>query len=103
MRAVVGVYRWSALPVRTTATETTTVRLMRIFVYGTLRDPDTATVVLDEFAHDGLATLRGLRRVDGTYPTLAPDSDPDALDAAAEWPGSGPFASASDRISQPTT
>jgi gamma-glutamylcyclotransferase (GGCT)/AIG2-like uncharacterized protein YtfP len=108
---------------------------MEVFVYGTLTDPETAAGVLDEFEYDGDATLVGLHRVDGAYPTLAPGGrtegrllvteetaaldryegvdrglytrvslpdddegtvecyvgDPAALDAPAEWPGTGPF------------
>lgn len=45
---------------------------MEIFVYGTLTDPETAGSVLDEFEFAGEATLVGLHRVDGEYPTLAP-------------------------------
>jgi gamma-glutamylaminecyclotransferase len=43
-----------------------------VFVYGTLTDHDRAGAVLDEFAVRGPATLEGLHRVDGEYPTLAP-------------------------------
>lgn len=63
---------------------------MDVFVYGTLTDPGTAGAVLEEFAYSGAATLVGLRRVDGRYPTLAPGGrtegrllstpQPDALD-----------------------
>lgn len=45
---------------------------MDVFAYGTLTDPDRAASVLDTFAYRGDAVLRGLHRVDGTYPTLAP-------------------------------
>ncbi|MFB6163725.1 MAG: gamma-glutamylcyclotransferase [Haloarculaceae archaeon] len=45
---------------------------MHIFVYGTLTDPTQAARVLDEFAYAGAATLEGLHRVDGAYPTLSP-------------------------------
>lgn len=45
---------------------------MRCFVYGTLTDPDTASGLLDSVAYDGPATLSGLHRVEGTYPTLLP-------------------------------
>ena len=45
---------------------------MEFFVYGTLTESDTATEVLDSFEYRGLATLVGLRRVDGEYPTLLP-------------------------------
>ena len=110
--------------------------VMRVFVYGTLTDPDTAATVLTECTYEGDATLVGLHRVDGAYPTLAPGGrtegrllitdetaaldryegvnrglytrcslpledgdgtvdcyvgDPAALNAPAEWPGTGPF------------
>ena len=47
---------------------------MDVFVYGTLTDRDRAAAVLgpDGFAVLGPARLRGLHRVDGRYPTLAP-------------------------------
>jgi|AntDeeMinimDraft_5_1070356.scaffolds.fasta_scaffold09596_2 gamma-glutamylcyclotransferase (GGCT)/AIG2-like uncharacterized protein YtfP len=45
---------------------------MRVFVYGTLTDPDRAAALLDTFAYRGDWVLDGLHRVDGTYPTLAP-------------------------------
>jgi len=56
---------------------------MLVFVYGTLTDPSRATAVLgdhngnDSHSHSrpryhGHATLEGLHRVDGQYPTLAP-------------------------------
>lgn len=45
---------------------------MRCFVYGTLTDPSTAAAVLDDFSYEGPATLHGLERVDGQYPTLVP-------------------------------
>jgi len=44
----------------------------RVFVYGTLTDAERAGKVLDSFAYRGRATLSGLHRVEGTYPTLAP-------------------------------
>ncbi|SFS12028.1 Gamma-glutamyl cyclotransferase, AIG2-like [Halomicrobium zhouii] len=50
---------------------------MHVFVYGTLCDPDTASGVLDDFAYEGPATLDGLHRVDGEYPTLAPGGEVD--------------------------
>jgi len=50
---------------------------VRVFVYGTLCNPDTASAVLDEFAYDGPATLDGLHRVEGEYPTLAPGGEVD--------------------------
>ncbi len=45
---------------------------MDCFVYGTLTDPDRAASVLDAFEYRGDAVLRGMHRVEGTYPTLAP-------------------------------
>jgi gamma-glutamylcyclotransferase (GGCT)/AIG2-like uncharacterized protein YtfP len=64
---------------------------MDVFVYGTLTDPDTAAGLLDQFEYRGTATVRGLRRVDGRYPTLVPGGtvdgrllstpEQDALDA----------------------
>jgi gamma-glutamylcyclotransferase (GGCT)/AIG2-like uncharacterized protein YtfP len=49
---------------------------MDVFVYGTLTDPDRRAAVLGEegeaFAVLGPARLRGLHRVGGRYPTLAP-------------------------------
>lgn len=45
---------------------------MHVFVYGTLTDREVAAGVLTEFEYDGAATLVGLHRVDGAYPTLAP-------------------------------
>jgi len=46
-----------------------------VFVYGTLTDPARVADVLDgtrEWSFVADATLRGLHRVDGQYPTLAP-------------------------------
>lgn len=43
-----------------------------VFVYGTLTEPDTAVAVLPAFEFVGSATLEGLHRVEGHYPTLAP-------------------------------
>ena len=45
---------------------------MLVFVYGTLTDPERAAAVLDDWSFRGDATLSGLHRVDGEYPTLAP-------------------------------
>jgi gamma-glutamylcyclotransferase (GGCT)/AIG2-like uncharacterized protein YtfP len=45
---------------------------MDVFVYGTLTDTAQAAAVLDEFTYAGPATLHGLHRVEGQYPTLAP-------------------------------
>ena len=50
---------------------------MEVFVYGTLTDPDRAETVLEEFSFEGAATLVGLRRVRGRYPTLAPPTADD--------------------------
>jgi len=46
-----------------------------VFVYGTLTDPEQVDQVLDEWSFRGRATLSGLHRVDGRYPTLAPDGE----------------------------
>ncbi|WP_222920445.1 gamma-glutamylcyclotransferase family protein [Natrinema sp. SYSU A 869] len=51
---------------------------MDVFVYGTLTDPKRVRTVLETDRSDtaaafvGRATLEGLHRVDGRYPTLAP-------------------------------
>ncbi|RBI63011.1 gamma-glutamylcyclotransferase [halophilic archaeon] len=45
---------------------------MRVFVYGTLTDPDRVATVVDSFAFVGDAVLEGLHPEDGRYPTLAP-------------------------------
>jgi gamma-glutamylcyclotransferase (GGCT)/AIG2-like uncharacterized protein YtfP len=48
---------------------------VHVFVYGTLTDPERVVEVLDEpreWSFVGDATLRGLHRADGRYPTLAP-------------------------------
>lgn len=45
---------------------------MELFVYGTLTDSETAESVLDSFEYGPPATLSGLRRVEGAYPTLLP-------------------------------
>jgi gamma-glutamylcyclotransferase (GGCT)/AIG2-like uncharacterized protein YtfP len=45
---------------------------MEVFVYGTLTDPSTAGRVLERYEFRGAATVSGLHRVDGEYPTLAP-------------------------------
>lgn len=45
---------------------------MEVFVYGTLTDPEQVARVLSTFEFHGGATLDGLRRVEGEYPTLAP-------------------------------
>jgi hypothetical protein len=71
---------------------------MRVFVYGTLCDPDTASVVLDEFEYAGSATLEGLHCVEGTYPTLAPGSEvapQETSDGSDRRPGG---AESSDRV-----
>ncbi|WP_135854749.1 gamma-glutamylcyclotransferase family protein [Halorussus salinus] len=45
---------------------------MQVFVYGTLTDPEQVARVCSTFEFRGAATLDGLRRVEGEYPTLAP-------------------------------
>lgn len=46
-----------------------------VFVYGTLTDPDRVESVLDRYDLGATATLRGLHRVEGRYPTLAPGGE----------------------------
>ncbi|MFC6837017.1 gamma-glutamylcyclotransferase family protein [Halomarina ordinaria] len=48
---------------------------MDVFVYGTLADPERVAEVVDDGTFVGEATLSGLHRVDGTYPTLAPGGE----------------------------
>ncbi len=65
--------------------------MVRVFVYGTLTDRERLETVLDRFSLGPAAILRGLHRVEGRYPTLAPGgncegrlvetSDIDRLDA----------------------
>lgn len=45
---------------------------MEVFVYGTLTNRQQAAAALSTFEFDGPATLEGLHRVEGAYPTLAP-------------------------------
>lgn len=45
---------------------------MDAFVYGTLRDPGQCAAVLGHAEFGADATLVGLRREEGRYPTLAP-------------------------------
>lgn len=45
---------------------------MDVFVYGTLTDPSVAGRLLDRYEFRGAATVDGLHRVDGEYPTLVP-------------------------------
>ncbi|WP_339102537.1 gamma-glutamylcyclotransferase family protein [Haloterrigena salinisoli] len=49
---------------------------MLVFVYGTLTEPDRVAALLEdgpgEYEFVGPATLEGLHRVDGRYPTLVP-------------------------------
>lgn len=64
---------------------------VQVFVYGTLTDPDRAREVVSDARFVRDATLYGLHRVEGAYPTLAPGgttegriletSSVDALDA----------------------
>lgn len=60
-----------------------------VFVYGTLTDPDRVATVLGPDAADrrGRATLHGLHRVDGAYPTLAPGGRVDGLLLAVDDAG----------------
>ncbi|UPV75774.1 gamma-glutamylcyclotransferase [Halorussus limi] len=44
----------------------------QLFVYGTLTDPERVASVVSTYEFLGEATLHGLHRVDGRYPTLAP-------------------------------
>ena len=46
-----------------------------VFVYGTLTDPDRVESVLDRYDLGATATLSGLHRVEGRYPTLAPGGE----------------------------
>ncbi|WP_227353000.1 gamma-glutamylcyclotransferase family protein [Haladaptatus salinisoli] len=50
---------------------------MRVFVYGTLTDPNRVASVVETFEFVGDAVLSGLHRVDGRYPTLAPGGETD--------------------------
>ncbi|PGF16534.1 gamma-glutamylcyclotransferase [Natrinema sp. CBA1119] len=55
---------------------------MLVFVYGTLTEPErVATVLGDEddahYEFAGRATLEGLHRIDGRYPTLVPGGSVD--------------------------
>lgn len=53
---------------------------MAVFVYGTLTEREqVATVLGDDARYEfvGRATLEGLHRVDGQYPTLAPGGNTD--------------------------
>lgn len=50
---------------------------MLVFVYGTLTEPDRAAEVVGHADYDGAATLWGLHRVEGAYPTLAPGGSVD--------------------------
>jgi gamma-glutamylaminecyclotransferase len=45
---------------------------MQVFVYGTLCDPEQARAILGRADYGPDATLAGLHRVEGRYPTLAP-------------------------------
>jgi gamma-glutamylaminecyclotransferase len=64
---------------------------MLVFVYGTLTDSERVASVVETFEFAGDATLLGLHRIDGRYPTLAPGGrtegrlletpDMDALDS----------------------
>jgi len=45
---------------------------MDVFVYGTLTDPSVAGKLLYRYQFRGPATVDGLHRIDGEYPTLVP-------------------------------
>lgn len=69
---------------------------MLVFVYGTLTDPERVASVVETFEFAGDATLLGLHRVDGRYPTLAPGGQTDgrlletpAMDALDSYEGVG--------------
>lgn len=47
----------------------------RFFVYGTLTDRSQVETLLDRYELGPEATLRGLHRIDGRYPTLAPGGE----------------------------
>ena len=46
-----------------------------VFVYGTLTDPEQVARVVTDFEFRDDATLDGLHRVEGEYPTLAPGGE----------------------------
>jgi gamma-glutamylaminecyclotransferase len=67
---------------------------MNVFVYGTLTNPERAQQVLDRCEYTGHATLIGLHRIEGRYPTLVPNgsvqgrilqTDSDGLDALDDY------------------
>ncbi|SDR35451.1 gamma-glutamylcyclotransferase family protein [Natronobacterium texcoconense] len=65
---------------------------MYVFVYGTLTDPDRVQTVLEghptaEYALEETATLEGVHRVDGRYPTLAPGGSVDGRVLAVDEVG----------------
>jgi gamma-glutamylaminecyclotransferase len=92
---------------------------MDVFVYGTLMDRERTQQILDQFEYTDRATLVGLHRVEGRYPTLVPggraqgrvlrieDSELDTLDAyegvnrglyvRASVPASAPVATSTDK------
>ena len=49
-----------------------------VFVYGTLTDDSQVADLLDSYRFVGDAVCRGLTRLDGRYPTLAPDGADEA-------------------------
>lgn len=51
--------------------------MARVFVYGTLTDREQVEALLDRFTLGSNATLRGLQRIEGQYPTLAPGGEVD--------------------------
>lgn len=46
--------------------------MARVFTYGTLTDPERVATLLERYELGPEATLHGLHRVEGRYPTLAP-------------------------------
>lgn len=67
----------------------TELRLVLVFVYGTLTEPDRVATVLGDDAGEfvGPATLEGLHRVEGRYPTLAPGGSADGRLLAVDEAG----------------
>lgn len=49
--------------------------MARIFVYGTLTNPEQVETLLERFELGPEATVQGLHRVEGRYPTLAPGGE----------------------------
>ena len=67
---------------------------MRVFVYGTLTEPERVARVLDSYVFVGPAALDGMHAVEGRYPTLAPGGSvggrllrTDAVEALDDYEG----------------